>query len=180
MSRQDAVEEPFPSPEDRAAQDSLTLKHDSLAADQHSSAADQSSLTALLLPPEQDEAQVLLIDEPFASVDVRTASLLLQTLRGALTEGRTRLVVSSHPPLLVAADVVIHLSAGRIFAVGATTCQQVQVYVTSNRLPSECSFVSEPYGSFRCVHLSADHTVAVCAIIWQQIVPLPSGCSPDS
>lgn len=60
-----------------------------------------------------------LCDNIFAAVDVHTAALLLDTLRGPLLAGKTRIVATSHRPCIQAADMVVTLGGGSILQVGA-------------------------------------------------------------
>jgi ATP-binding cassette subfamily B protein len=63
------------------------------------------------------DAPVLILDEPTASLDTRTESLVLQALN-RLQEGRTTLVIAHRLSTIRNADRIVVLDAGRIVGIG--------------------------------------------------------------
>jgi len=64
------------------------------------------------------DAPVLVLDEPTASLDVLTESLLLRAVR-RLTAGRTTFVIAHRLATIRQADVIVVLDSGRIVEVGS-------------------------------------------------------------
>ncbi|MBD3894422.1 thiol reductant ABC exporter subunit CydD [Halomonas sp. ML-15] len=58
-------------------------------------------------------AQLLLLDEPTASLDEETEAFVVEALQALTEEGRTLVVATHHPALMAMADRVIRLEQGR-------------------------------------------------------------------
>jgi ABC-type multidrug transport system fused ATPase/permease subunit len=66
------------------------------------------------------EPEVLILVDPTSAVDAHTEARIAERLRAARA-GRTTVVIATSPLLLGRADLVAHLSAGRITATGSHT-----------------------------------------------------------
>lgn len=80
----------------------------------------QRARVALARAAYQEDAQLVIIDDPFASVDMPTGQHLCQELiLGPLMQGKTKVVVMQPNPIrLKCADTVILLEGGRVAAHG--------------------------------------------------------------
>lgn len=59
------------------------------------------------------DAPIVILDEPTEGLDSASERLVTEALRGLLA-GRTALMISHRPQLLILADVIIHMDQGRI------------------------------------------------------------------
>ena len=90
---------------------------DTFVSEMSAGQARRIALARALLP----DPQILLLDEPTASLDGASEEAVIESLRRARDAGRTVIVVAHRPAVVDAADVVVHVGAGEMSLPERTT-----------------------------------------------------------
>lgn len=114
---------------------------------------------------------VLLMDEPYANIDIGLRRTLRESARLILKKNQTTTILVTHDPqeAIEMADKIAVLDAGRIIQVGSPetlykqpnsaqiACLFAQAQIISG-VPNEQGFISNAYGLIKAPNLSADVT----------------------
>jgi iron(III) transport system ATP-binding protein len=135
------------------------------------------------------EPRVLLMDEPFSSLDGRLRDEVRSRTLGLLRETATTTIVVTHDPgeAMRIADRIALLHEGRLVQCGApddvyghpATLFAARFFSDVNEIPGRCrgGYVDTPLGRFAAPHLADDTTARVC-IRPQHLRVAPAGTGP--